>query len=498
MLKLACCGAFAALALAAPSLGQTIVPGQLMPHINVLADDGYEGRASGTAGGQRTEAYILEAFARAGLRPGFNDGWRQVVSVVERTPGTTRFSFQNSGRAIPLPDDAAVLTGRDALVELKDAPVVFAGYATDAEVGGMDVKDAAVLMNQSQPPGRNGGESWQDRREKLFAAGAAAVIAVQTADRPWNAAALRSRTSVNPLSEGHPLAQGSMSRAAAAAVVGEAQLVAADAPGFKARRLPITASTRIETHIKRVEPANIVGMVKGAGSKREAVVLMGHWDHTGVCRPEGSADRICNGAVDNASGIAVLIEVARAIAAGPRPERDVYFRATALEEGGGFLGATAFASAPPQTVGQIVAVLNIDSIAIAPAGLPVAIIGRARFPSLDRVVDATAKSLGRKVDRDDEANVMIERQDGWAFTKLGIPSIMASGSFSDMKLLQGYLSSSYHQPNDDLKQTIELAGAAEDADLHVALVRALADPTTYPAPPASGPKSLQADDPASP
>ena len=466
---------------------QPVTPDQLMQHIRVLADDGYDGRASGTAGGQRTEAYILEAFARAGLEPGADGGWRQVVSVVRRTPDTTRLSFAHSGKPVALAEDAVILTGSNPTTEFKDAAVIFAGYATEAELAGAPVKDAVLMMIPAQPPSWNGALSWQDRRKALFEAGAAAVITIQPAGQAWNPAAERSRTSVNPSDEKFPRAQGSMAREAALSALGtagdgKALLAAADRPGFKARRLPLTVSGRIDTYIEQVDPANIVGMVKGTGNRQEAVVLIGHWDHTGLCRPEGAPDRICNGAVDNASGIAVMIEVARAIAAGPRPERDIYFVATALEEEGGFLGASAFANDGPPWIDRYVAVLNVDSIAIHPRGLPVAIIGRGRFPSLDSVIDSTARSLGRRIDLDGEANVMIERQDGWAFTRLGIPSVMASGSFSDMKILQGYLASSYHQPNDDATRTIELGGAAEDADLHIALLRALADPKIYPTP----------------
>ena len=488
MLQFARRAAFLSLALASPGLAQPVTPERLMQHIRVLADDGYEGREAGTPGGQRTEAYILEAFARAGLKPGAEDGWRQVVSVVEWTPGRTLLSFSHSGRAVPLPEDSAVLTGRDPITEIKDAPVIFVGYGTEAELAGVPVKDAVLLMVAAQPPANPGVPSWQDRRIALAAAGAAAVISFELAGSPWDSAAQRSRASVTPLDQAFPRAQGPMSGPAAMAVLdaatgdGKALLAAAGRPGFKARRLPLTASARTDGHVKRMDPANIVGMVKGSGDQKEAVVVMGHWDHTGICRPEGTPDRICNGAIDNASGIAVLVEVARAVAAGPRPERDVYFVATTLEERGGFLGATAFATDGPPWIDRHVAVLNVDSIAIHPRGLPVAIIGRGRFPSLDRVIDTTARSLGRKIDLDDEANMMIERQDGWAFTRLGIPSVMASGSFSDIKVLQGYLSASYHQPNDDLEQRIELGGAAEDADLHIALVRALADPKIYPTP----------------
>ncbi|QNN68131.1 M28 family peptidase [Sphingomonas lutea] len=463
-----------------PVAAEPITAERLMTHIRILADDSYEGREAGTPGGERAEAYILDAFAKAGLRPGAGSSWRQTIDIVARTPVATRLAFSRNGTAVALPADSIVLTGADTAVDLATAPVLFAGYATEPELAGISVKDAVVAMLQGQPPESRSVGSWQDRRQALLDAGAAAVIHVEPADRPWDAAAKRSQRVIAPGNDAFGPARGPMSHAAATVLLGRTMLGAAARRGFRARRLPLTVSGQVTTRIDQIDPANIVGMVKGSGDGREPVVMMSHWDHTGICRPPGAPDRICNGAIDNASGIAVLIETAREIAAGPKPVRDIYFLATALEEAGGFLGATAFAQRPAEP--RPVAVLNVDTIAIHPRGLPVAIIGRGRFPSLDRVIDATSRQLGRKVDLDDEANVMIERQDGWAFTKLGIPSVMASGSFSDMKLLTAYLGTTYHQPNDDLKQKIEIGGAVEDADLHVALLRALADPKIYPTP----------------
>jgi Zn-dependent M28 family amino/carboxypeptidase len=255
----------------------------------------------------------------------------------------------------------------------------------------------------------------------------------------------------------------------------------AAAAGFRARPLKIEAEFDLETSINRIDSANIVGKIPGTSRPDEAVILLAHWDHLGICRPEGAADRICNGAVDNASGTAILIEVARHLAAGPKPGRTIYILATTAEEGG-LMGAEAFASAPPVPRDKIIVALNLDTTAMAPAGLPVAIIGRGNHPELEAVIDDVVRGLGRKVDTDTEANVMITRQDGWAFGARGIPSKMVTGSVSDMKILQDYLAGVYHKPEDDLANLKHLGGAAEDATLHIGLVRALADPARYEAP----------------
>lgn len=460
---------------------------ELMRHIRVLASDQYEGRAPGTAGGERTEAYLLESFAQAGLTPGAAGGsWRQIVRMIERRPERSRVFWKAGGRRLEVPEESLVLVGREARLRFTDVPVIFAGYGTAREVEGLDLDNALLLILGGNPPAGEGAAKLNDRTAALAAAGARGVLAIAPAAAPWSdAKRTMAAGPAVPLNRVSPL-EGAISTAGAVSLLraGGLDLASlseqASRPGFRARRLGIDASVDVETEVQGYESANIIGKIDGNGRSGEAVVLMAHWDHLGLCKPEGAPDRICNGAVDNASGTAILIETARALAAGPRPARSIYFVATTLEERG-LLGAEAFAASPPPAIDRIVAALNIDTTAIAPAGLPVAIIGRGKHPGLERVVDATARSLGRKVDTDTEANVMIERQDGWALARRNIPAVMATGSVSDMSRLRAYLGGPYHQPNDDLAQRIELGGAVEDTDLHIALARALADPARYPA-----------------
>ncbi|MEA3064441.1 MAG: hypothetical protein QOJ27_880, partial [Sphingomonadales bacterium] len=191
-------------------------------------------------------------------------------------------------------------------------------------------------------------------------------------------------------------------------------------------------------------------------------------------------DRICNGAVDNASGIAALLEIARAFAQGPRPKRDLLFLATTSEEMG-LLGAEYFAARPIVPLPSIVAAINMDTLAIAPKGEKVAVMGRGH-PALDSLIDRTVAEAGRTLDTDQEAAAFVERQDGWALARAGVPAIMIGGSFSDMKKLGAFLAGPYHSPADNPGPGLVLDGAAEDAELMVALGRKLADPAQYPHP----------------
>ncbi|MBV9883654.1 MAG: M28 family peptidase, partial [Sphingomonadaceae bacterium] len=190
--------------------------------------------------------------------------------------------------------------------------------------------------------------------------------------------------------------------------------------------------------------------------------------------------RICNGAVDNASGVAMLIEAAGRLAQGPRPARDILVLATTSEEKG-LLGAEYFATHPPVPLPSIVAAINMDTVAVAPEGEPVAILNRS-VPALDEQVAITAASLGRRMDSAHEADSMTQRQDGWALTRHGVPAIMVGGSFASMARLNAFLEGRYHRPSDQADGQIEMGGAVEDANLLVALVRRLADPAIYAGP----------------
>lgn len=222
---------------------------------------------------------------------------------------------------------------------------------------------------------------------------------------------------------------------------------------------------------------NVVGRLPGSASDGRAVILMAHYDHLGLCLPDGAADRICNGAVDNASGVAALIAVAERVAA-MKLDRDVWFVATGAEEWG-LLGAKAFAVSPPLPLGSIIAGFNLDTIAVAPRGMPVATVAAERSP-LDSLVREAAAAMGRAFDGDREAASFLQRQDGWALAQRGVPMIMAGGSFSDMKLLNAFLANHYHSPGDELRPETELGGAVEDTNLHIELIRRAASRSLLP------------------
>lgn len=239
---------------------------------------------------------------------------------------------------------------------------------------------------------------------------------------------------------------------------------AASAPGIPASQLEFMA------HMARLgsfTSHNVIGVARGRRPDGKAVVLMAHWDHLGLCAPK-AADKICNGAVDNASGVAAIIAVAEKVVR-MGLDRDVWFVATGAEEWG-LLGARAFADKPPLPLADIAAGFNLDTVAIAPAGAKVAMVSSPNS-RLEYLVKDAALAMRRGWDGDREADNFLRRQDGWALAERGVPMVMAGGSFSNLALLKHFLAGGYHGPEDELGPNTDLGGAVDDANLHVELVR---------------------------
>jgi hypothetical protein len=482
------------LLLALPAFAEPVSTEALRRHIDVLASDDFAGREPGTEGERKSIAYIAGRMRAFGLEPaGPRNSWYQPLEVTIRRPGDQTSIWRVRGRKserIELGRDEMILYGRSRREILNSAPVIFAGHGAVIprmgidQLAGADLKGAVVLILYDTPEGA-GLPGYAERVEAVAAAGAAAVIGIIGKELPWPVVqrvydAGQKRLEIH---DPAPLA-GAMSQAAAETLVRAAgsdlaALLATPGPSFGPVPLKLRASFEVATAIETIPTNNVLGRIRGSGGGRESLLYLSHWDHLGLCDKE-APDRICNGAVDNASGIAALLEIARALGQGQRPRRDILFLATTAEEMG-LLGAEYYASRPTVPLGSIVAAINMDTLAITPKGEPVAVMGRGRA-TLDALIDRTIAESGRSPDRDDEAAAFVERQDGWAFTRAGIPSIMVGGSFADMKKLGAFLGGAYHSAADNPGPGLMLDGAAEDTDLMIALGRKLADPALYPWP----------------
>lgn len=476
----------AALLTSASAYARGVSEADLRSHIEILASDAFEGRKPGTEGEAKTVKYIAEQWSKAGVKPAAADGsWFEPVPLIQRGQGSATYAFIAKGRKLRVASDEIVLIGKESQYTRKDLPVIFTGAGVKADgTVAADVagKAALVMFDADNVPDNM--KSPRARREALIAAGAEAVIFVGDSQGNW--ATMRRLLLSRPIGlesrEKRAPLEGGISTEFAVALVTAAgrdwdKLRAhAKVADYAGEALGIDADFSVATDTYRFNSSNVVGKIPGRKKGSGAVFYMGHWDHLGICAPEDAPDRICNGAVDNASGIAVLTEVAERLAK-KRHDRDIYFVATTGEESG-LLGAYAYAEKPVFPLDQIVISLNVDTIAVAPRGAKVAIIGRGTS-KLDNAVEAVAKKLGRGIESSTDANAFIQRQDGWALTQKGVPAVMVGGSFADLNLMQKFLGSDYHGPNDELTDKTELGGAAEDADLHIALGQYFADTRKY-------------------
>jgi hypothetical protein len=484
----------AAVALLLPTIASAAVtPDHLRRHIEILASDAFEGRAPGTKGEAKTIRYISDSFREAGLEPAAADGgWYQPVPLVVRTPAGQDSQWKGRRSTIMLDPGQLILVGRGAVEAVSAAPVVFAGHGAVMAEHGIDQLagarlDGAIVLILYDAPDIAGFPSFQERVKAVADRGAAAVIGIIGDNIPWSAVETIYRapqigldTIETPPIRG-VIAQEAAARLAEAAGTDLDRLLnGVPGPSFTAVPLELRASLSVRTDTRRFTSNNVVGRLKGKGDGRESLLYLAHWDHFGICRPEGAGDRICNGAVDNASGIAVLIEIARALSEGRRPQRDILFLATTSEETG-LLGAEYFARHPPVPLGSIVAALNLDTSAIARKGGKVSVIGRG-VAAFDALVAQSAARQGRGMDQDNEADAFLERQDAWPLRRRGVPAALVGGAFSDMAELGRFLSSRYHQPDDDLAADLLLDGAAQDGNLLVSLGRRLANPALYQRP----------------
>jgi len=455
----------------------------MLAHIVTLASDEYQGREPGTEGEAKTLRYIGRQFFEIGLVSGTNDPgnpWFAPVTLIGREPAASAAQFSRRGRPVALGPDAVLMltSGKRALVQR--APLLFVGKGDGTPPVRTDLAGrVAVLLDA--------GIEGTARQNALIAAGASAVLTVLDGERTLeNVAARRQRSGYALASEatGGDL-EGFVTKAAMDRLLAgggssvEALEAEAAREGFVPRLLDLSASLEATTRETTIRTHNAIARLPGRRPDAGAVLFVAHWDHFGICAEAPAEDLVCNGAVDNASGVASLIEIARRLAKGPPLDRDVYFLATTAEELG-LLGAEAFAENPPLPLTQIVAAFNIDSNALAPAGTPLAIVGRGMTP-LDERIAQVARAQKRRIDTGTAANAYVRRQDGWALLQHDVPAVLVSSAYGDIARIERFFEGDYHRPSDGVKPGLELGGAAEDVTFHVALGRWFGDLRKVPA-----------------
>ena len=520
----------AALVAAAPLAAQTATfdPQRLSQHVQTLGSDAFEGRAPATAGETKTVAYLSDQFANAGLQPGgdLKDGkrlWTQAVPLLRSEfTASPNISLNLAGKTTPLAQGEQIAvrapTNGDKAMAINGAPLVFAGYGVKAPERGWDDfkgldargKILVVLVND---PDFEGGEGdfggkamtyygrWTYKYEEGARLGAKGVLVIhetEPASYGWATVKNSNNTAMfdivreNPAAE-HPPLEGWIQRDlatqlfAASGTSFEAMKAAAKRKDFKP--VPLKANLTVQGNAKTevVTSYNVVGIVPGAARPDETVIYMGHWDHLGIGAPDASGDRIFNGAIDNGTGIAHLIEQARAFATGPRPQRSVVFMAVTAEEKG-LLGSEYYAANPLYPAGKTAGAINTDVLGVLGPARNFSVRGNQKFGLLDILVEEGAKR-GRRFTPDPAAGTgTFYRSDHFTFAKAGIPALsftrgddLENGGAERMRAWEAnYRANMYHQPADEYSSDWDFTGMAQDAELLHAVGERLANSCDWP------------------
>ncbi|MBN8802661.1 MAG: peptidase M20 [Lysobacteraceae bacterium SCN 69-123] len=529
MLLLSSCLFVGGIASAANDLpGGGIDPEALSRHVRVLASDEFEGRAPATAGEQRTVDYLVEQFRKAGLQPGGKDGsWVQEVPLVRAQVdgeveawlqlGTQRTRLVN-GQDVTLQS----LSPQD-VVDRQDLPLVFVGYGIHApERHWDDYKDvdltgkiAVVLINdadfEADAPGAFDGKAvtyygrWTYKFEEAARRGADGVLIVHEtapAAYPW---ATVKASGTSPLfdiqrSEAdaralHTPLRGWMQRTLAERIFAAAGLdfETEKRKAMRADFRPVPlgdARLSASFWIKRepVVTRNVVAKLEGAAHPDESVIFSAHWDAFGIGQPDANGERVRHGAIDNATGVASVLELARVFAAGPRPQRTLYFIALTAEEKG-LLGASYYAEHPLAPLETTAAVLNIEMFSPDGETADIATWGKGRV-SLEADVDRVARARGRRWSPDPNLEAgFFYRADHFAFARKGVPAITLGagldkrdgGIAAGRALRDAYFARCYHQACDAWSPQWDARGLAADTLLVYDLGLELANSRHWPA-----------------
>ncbi|MHC9083705.1 M28 family peptidase [Luteimonas sp. RIT-PG2_3] len=531
-MSLAClllCLAWSSSSLAA-SPGEDIPGGgiqaqQLAGHLRVLSSDAFEGRAPTTPGEDRTVAYISEQFAKAGLQPaGDAGGWTQAVTL-ERSEiaGPVRATLHVGGadRALVNSEDIAVETLRPLdTVDLRSTPLVFVGYGITApelewdDYAGVDVRGKIVVILVNDPdfetaPGRFGGRAmtwygrWSYKYEEAARRGAAGALIVhetEPAAYPW--ATVRNGRNgpqydiVRADAEAYHLTmRGWIQRNLAvglfrsAGLDFEAEKRRAQQAGFVAQAVPGAAlSIRFDVKRDRITTRNVAGLLPGGARADETVIVSGHWDSFGItANADASGDNIINGAVDNATAIASMIELARVFAAGPRPQRSLLFLALTAEENG-LLGAKYYAAHPLRPLATTAAMLNMEMWSPDGETRDISSWGVGKV-SLERSLVEAAARDGRSYSADANLEAgLFFRADHFALAQAGVPAItigpgmdQLDGGIAGGKAARAdYFAKRYHQPGDAFDESWDMAGPVADTRTVYRLVADIANRSDWP------------------
>jgi Zn-dependent M28 family amino/carboxypeptidase len=506
-----------------------IDPKRLSDEVKTLSSDAFEGRGPATPAETKTVAYVIEQMKSAGLAPGGDikdgkRGWTQAVPLLRaQINGAPKLSISVGGKAQALTQGSEIavrapLDGSKS-VTIANAPIVFCGYGVSAperkwdDFKGIDLhgKVAVVLINDPDfetGVGDFGGKAmtyygrWTYKYEEAARRGAAGLLIVHETDPAAYGWATVKNSNTNTMfdvvrdhpSESHPQLEGWIQRDLAVALLKNAGLdfdalkKQAQTRDFKPVVLKDTlfsADYAVDSSV--ITSQNVVGRIAGTKRPNETVIYSAHWDHLGIGEPDAKGDKIYNGAVDNATGTAALIELGRAWAHGPKPQRSVVFLNVTAEEKG-LLGSEYYASKPLYPLATTVADINMDALDPNDPAKNFSQSGSIKSGLLDlAITDAKAAGLYFSEDPHPEAGHFF-RSDHFGFAKRGVPAfswesgndLINGGLAAGEAARKEYTANHYHQPADEWQASWTFAGMAHDLPILYKIGSDLANSTQWP------------------
>jgi Zn-dependent M28 family amino/carboxypeptidase len=477
---------------------QRIDAERIRAHVRYLSDDLLEGRGTGTRGGDIAAKYIAAQFALDGLKPAGDDGgYLQKIEFtgVHTEPKTTLSLQPEHGAALELKLGDDFVTNNQTQTDTVDidAPLVFVGYGIEApeyrwnDFKGVDVSGKVLLVIVNEPPSKDpkffNGEAltyygrWTYKFEEAARKGAVGVLIIHRTDlasygwsvvrSSWSNEQVYLSNDKGPKLKAASWIQLEVARAlfSAAGLNLDEMIASAGTRGFKARALPVRVKAHIVSKVRKFESSNVLGLLPGTdpGPPQQALVYSAHYDHLGI-DPAMSGDNIYNGAVDNGTGVGMLLEMAHVFAASPRPPHPVLFAAVTAEEKG-LLGSNYLGKHLPIPAARIALGLNFD--AIPPIGYPESVnVTGAERTSFYPTVIKTAAAFGFDIQPDAEPGAgHYYRSDHFSLARAGVPafSINTGVKFAGHPPEWGkaqrdeYTAKHYHNPSDEYLPSMDFS-----------------------------------------
>jgi Zn-dependent M28 family amino/carboxypeptidase len=477
--------------------------------LRTLSDDVMEGRGPGSAGDQRARTYLAAVLREDGLRPGGENGsWEQpfdIVGLAGDVPSTWSFTASDRRATAAFEfrkDFVAVAGAQREQATLDRAELVFVGYGIQApeyqwdDFKGTDLRGKVLVMLNNDPdwdPELFGGETrlyygrWTYKYESAAAQGAAGAILIHTDDSAgypwqvvqtsWTGEQFELPTAGEPRLEVRSwMTEAAAKKLVALAGLDLAELVqGAQSRDFRPVPLGLTTSLRIQSKLRRTATANVIGVLPGRDPKLsgEAVIYTAHHDHLGIGAPDATGDTIYNGARDNATGVALVLAVAKAFAALAEPPRRSIVVALVGGEEQGLLGSQYYALHPTVAPGRIAADINVDGANVLGRTTDLGFIGYGKS-DLDAVVETVARVQGRTVKGDEFPDRgYFYRSDQFSFAKIGVPGLYLKPGIAYVghpaewgrEQAELYTKQRYHQASDEYDDSWNYDGMVDDARL---------------------------------